>query len=240
MEKSLDNDEVSDDKRRKNEFFYNLFVEFNSLPDGEKKNFILSNFIENKIEVLKFILKNCRINNKEINVKDIKNINKQNLLMIAAFNGNIELVRFLLDKGLDINLQDIYGQTALMFAIDNSDNIKMVRFLVENGANINLKDNNDKTAIIIAIENKYKEISDYLKESGLTTYEVLARDEKGNPTEAVIDGYKRRSKKLLKKSTKIKRRSKSKSKKLFKKSTKIKRRSKSRTIKNTNRSKSKS
>jgi len=73
---------------------------------------------------------------------DINAINKDNssLLHAAAFGGNLELARFLVDdKGFDINKQNINDVTPLHFAVFWAKK-DIVEFLINKGANLYLKD----------------------------------------------------------------------------------------------------
>jgi hypothetical protein len=58
---------------------------------------------------------------------------------VAASKGNIHLAAFLLRKGANLNIQDIYGNTPLHYAIDKG-NINVVGFLMRNGCDFNLSD----------------------------------------------------------------------------------------------------
>lgn len=63
-----------------------------------------------------------------------------NLLMIAAKNGDLEMVKLLIQKGFPVNAKAQDGSTALISAIRNYDNSKFetVKFLLESGANPNV------------------------------------------------------------------------------------------------------
>jgi ankyrin repeat protein len=80
------------------------------------------------------------------------------LLIHAANEGNIEMCRFLLEKGADANFQMKHnGQTALMFAACRiHGNVACAIFdaLIEHGADISLRDSNGKNAIIWAAETR--------------------------------------------------------------------------------------
>ena len=64
----------------------------------------------------------------------------------ACGDGNEELVKFFLDKGVDVNSNTDDGPTALMLAC-LSKNINIIKMLIDNGANINWKDSEGVTAI---------------------------------------------------------------------------------------------
>lgn len=58
--------------------------------------------------------------------------------LVAALTHNFDVVKRLLEEGIDINVTvSEGGQTALLLAIDSGD-LEMVNFLIGNGANVNL------------------------------------------------------------------------------------------------------
>jgi outer membrane protein assembly factor BamB len=57
----------------------------------------------------------------------------------AAKANDLKTLKELIDKGIDVNVKNHYGVTALTFAIDKN-NVNAVKFLLENGADPNLKD----------------------------------------------------------------------------------------------------
>ena len=75
---------------------------------------------------------------------------------------DLEIVKYLLENGADINAKDNYGTTALMKASSNGQ-LEIVQFLIENGADINIKNNEGKTALDVAAT---KEIKKVLRKAG--------------------------------------------------------------------------
>ena len=80
--------------------------------------------------------------------------------MIAAFRGNPEIARFLIEKNADVNAKTIDGQTALMIAAENGH--RDVRFLIEKGADINAQDKRGWTALTLAAYEGKKEVVIFL------------------------------------------------------------------------------
>ncbi len=78
------------------------------------------------------------------------------LLMLATYNGNLEIAKMLLLKGADINKVNQRGQTPLE-GVCFKGNFEMVKLLVENGATT------DGNAIVYASIFGHKEIVSYLK-----------------------------------------------------------------------------
>ena len=72
-----------------------------------------------------------------------------NHLMVAVFHNNVEIVKYLLNKGMDINQKDSEGKTVLMWAtqVGSSASLEMIDLLIENGANIRSRDNEGRTIL---------------------------------------------------------------------------------------------
>ena len=89
------------------------------------------------------------------NIHAISYDNGNNALMDAAAAKNIQMVRILLQKGAEVNVQSKSEQTALMLAVGRGG-IEIVKLLIEAKADITLRDVLDMTALRYAqiIENK--------------------------------------------------------------------------------------
>ena len=70
-------------------------------------------------------------------------------LVRSLSDSDIEKVQVLLDQGIDVNLQDVSGWTALILASMRGDEA-LVKFLLKNRANPNLQRNDGWTALILA------------------------------------------------------------------------------------------
>lgn len=68
-------------------------------------------------------------------------------LMYAAEIGSVDAMRLLIDRGADVNAQNAFGSTALMWSV--SDPAK-VRLLLEHDAQVNAVARSGRTALIIA------------------------------------------------------------------------------------------
>ena len=75
----------------------------------------------------------------------------------ASIEGDINKVKELLALGIDINIQDEEGNTALMYA-SYKEHIEIVKELIKSGANVNIKDRKGKTALDYAREEEYDDI----------------------------------------------------------------------------------
>ncbi|GFY65411.1 putative pre-16S rRNA nuclease [Trichonephila inaurata madagascariensis] len=97
---------------------------------------------------------------------DLKGEKGETPLFSAVKEGHINMARFLIEKGADINVQCSYnGYTALHTAVDKSnpsmmkqfnkvntaDYIEIIKLLIEKGADINVQDNYGGTPLHLAV-----------------------------------------------------------------------------------------
>lgn len=92
-------------------------------------------------------------------------------LMIASKYGYLEMVKYLVEKGADVNERHLLDYwTALMFA-SGADHLNIVKYLVEHGAELDLQDARGYTALMWA--RGHFDIIKYLVEKGA---DVTLRD----------------------------------------------------------------
>ncbi len=86
-------------------------------------------------------------------------------LMIAAANGDIESIAYLLKMNADINVIDNLGRTALFYAaLENK--LNAVEFLLKNNASPNYTDTFGRTALVSANDKGFADIADLLIQYG--------------------------------------------------------------------------
>ncbi len=86
---------------------------------------------------------------------------------IAARNGHVEVARFLLEKGADINSRGFFGAPGLHWAAIKGHKA-MVEFLLAHGADTTLCDQQfNSTALGWAVEGKHQEIAELLRRRGV-------------------------------------------------------------------------
>ncbi len=69
-------------------------------------------------------------------------------LMVAAYNGHLEVVKYLAQNGADVNAKVSYGGTALMKAVIG-EHLDVVKYLAECGADLDVKDGAGRTALMM-------------------------------------------------------------------------------------------
>ena len=80
--------------------------------------------------------------------------------------GNIDVVKLLLEKGADVNVQTtVEKMTPIMIAVAKGD-VAIVKELIGKGADVNLKADKGITALIVAKKMKKQEVVDILLQAG--------------------------------------------------------------------------
>ena len=117
------------------------------VTNEKENNDDLENELKNNEPILKKTIPKIKISapkNSNNNYSKYFNINK-NSLIYAAKRGSVETLKYFLKIGLNINHQNINGQTALMIATKYG-RIENIIFLLNNNANITIKDKKGKKA----------------------------------------------------------------------------------------------
>ncbi len=79
----------------------------------------------------------------------------------ASKKGYVRVVKFLIDEGVDVNVQDKLGRSALMVAV-NRGHTDLVAILLEAGADIKLRDIHGIDAVVLAQSSSRKRIKSML------------------------------------------------------------------------------
>ncbi len=97
----------------------------------------------------------------------INSINEvgETALHYACIFGNLDVIKYLINSGADVNLKTTAGDTPLFYAV-TKNHLHIIKYFVENlkSLNLNLNHQNDlgETAILIACKKGYTEIVRYL------------------------------------------------------------------------------
>lgn len=116
---------------------------------------------ENNLEMFELLV----VNGADVSQRSTDN---SSLLINAAKEGNISIVRFLLAKGADIHVKNDLGFTAFQYLIfPHSRNEELVKMFLDRGADINTTDAaQGKSMMFYAIESEYMPSILALKEKG--------------------------------------------------------------------------
>ncbi len=101
---------------------------------------------------------------------------KSALHNLAWRHADKEVFDYFLNSGIDVNIKDQNGQTALMNAASRNK-LEIVEFLIKRGADVQLKDIERNTAIMNAIKTNSAEVAQLLLEKGS---DPNVRDKHGN------------------------------------------------------------
>lgn len=109
--------------------------------------------------------KACQVGNFEI-IKMLDSTRKlkynrkydQSLIIAASFNQEVDICRFLLEKGIDIDKIGYQGLNALHWALQNQ-NCELIKLLIQFGANLDIVNDADQTALYqAAADNNLEEV----------------------------------------------------------------------------------
>ncbi|CAH1780908.1 unnamed protein product [Owenia fusiformis] len=90
-------------------------------------------------------------------------------LILAAQEGHLDIVKLLVRKGANVNLQTKSLHTALMLACWRG--LKPIaEFLMARGANVDMQDNGGMTALMLALRDKHNDIANTLLQNRASVY----------------------------------------------------------------------
>jgi len=81
-------------------------------------------------------------------------------LIRAAGEGHTEMLNILIDKGADMTVMDMFGNTALICVAKNGRN-EALRELLKRGADINVSDSDGNTALTWAEDRRHTDLLKY-------------------------------------------------------------------------------
>ena len=103
-----------------------------------------------------------RTHHKYVKVMDFdNNDNGETPLYVASRNGDVDLVRLLIDVEALINQADEDGETPLWMASQNG-HLAIVRYLILHGSGMEQPDNQGRTPLAIAIAMGHADVAEYL------------------------------------------------------------------------------
>lgn len=116
--------------------------------------------VTRNLEIFEYLLEKGNVD-----INSVGYLGMTALSLSSIEEGDLEMFKYLLKKGADVNVKNDDGSTALMIA-SLYGNLEMVKYLIENGADINAKDNDGSTALIYASKWANLEEVEYLVKNG--------------------------------------------------------------------------
>ncbi len=127
----------------------------------KKKNVLLFYFsIKGNTKIVRYLVEQHGVNvNTKGNFGDT-------IWFSACSQGNLELVKYLIENGAKIDAADTDGKTVLIDACENG-NLKLVKYLVEEmNMDVNAKDKYGQTVLLFTCQCRNLDIVKYLVEHG--------------------------------------------------------------------------
>jgi ankyrin repeat protein len=164
--------------------------------DHQQLDSMLNNLLKERPDALNYFLDNVEDQNLikgfdlisreksqegDINAKDNDG---QTALMRAALTDQTEIVKLLLDNGVNVDVKSDVGWTALMFAADKGFT-NIVKLILQTGADINAQDNDGYTALMGAAFSGRTEVVKLLLEND-ADMNAKATDEESRGTTALM------------------------------------------------------
>jgi len=118
--------------------------------------------LKGNIDLVRFFLDN----GADINKKTASDRESVLHLVLYAPRNKSAIVKYLINKGVDINAVNLWQRTALFSAVEDKPEVDVITLLLENGANPNILDNGKRAALDVA---KSNQIKDLLKKYGAKT-----------------------------------------------------------------------
>jgi hypothetical protein len=115
-------------------------------------------------------------------------------LIVASMSGKLEVVRYLLSRGVDVNAADSGGRTSLYFAAQNNF-MSIAKLLISRGARLDVQDSYGQTPLHRAAQMGH---TGMVKLLVAARADINAEDKKGNtPFRIAIDFDKRETAQAL-------------------------------------------
>lgn len=145
-----------------------MLVENNSNYD--RKSAVFSAVIAGNLEIIRLLMTG------EVNV-NMRGFGGNTLLMLAA-DADVDIVKYLMEKGADPALRNDEGETALMKAVRSykETGFSTVRYLIERGSDVNAVNRKNETALILAVKKSDVKLVRLLIEKGCA---LSPKDEAG-------------------------------------------------------------
>ena len=107
---------------------------------------------------------------KTLDFKESKGKNGDSCVLLAARNGHLETVKWLLENGCSTNERNEYGNTCLLLACSNGQ-LETLKWLIDNGCSINERNNENYSCLLLAAYTGHLETVKWLIENGCSINE---------------------------------------------------------------------
>ena len=111
------------------------------IDEDEERSILHATYLKNYSELIEYIIQNKLYRYEKSIFESYSKNKKYTPLMYAVFDNNLQAVKYLLNKGVNINQQipseNCLGKTALVVAIEYN-RIEIAKYLKRRGANINI------------------------------------------------------------------------------------------------------
>ena len=69
-----------------------------------------------------------------------------------SFGANLKIIKYLIDRGENVNAKNMLGQSPLFLAIFNRRRLNIIKYLIDHGADVNMEDITGKTPLSYVLE----------------------------------------------------------------------------------------
>merc|ERR1712113_207668 len=109
----------------------------------------------NRLEILKYLM-------------EIRGgVDNQQLLLNACKKGHLAVVKYLLEKGANVDAHNIEESTSSLILACNGGHLEVVKYLVEEGADVHARDSLHDSTLMVACKVGHLELTKYLVEKGV-------------------------------------------------------------------------
>lgn len=153
-------------------------------------------------------VKNAKLHDLSRNLKNRtelfeKNSIGQTLLHVAVLTGDIKLINYLYNKGLNIDEKDMNLNTPLLYGILNSSPLAVIEFLCKKGASVDIKNRHSESPLLLSLKYGFDEIANFLIDTGANVNLAEGVNTSLTLCHFAIHSYKERSDKFRAIQTKL-------------------------------------
>ena len=110
------------------------------------------------------------------------------LLIACGMSEDTEGIEYLINKGAEINRNDVLGENALMYIIQNpnmptEEKLKAVQLLIDHGIDVNWINTRFETPLMMSLNQIEIEVAELLIENGGIVYKLPFRQQEENTEE---------------------------------------------------------